>query len=232
LGHKGGYENGIAPAMQTETAARFRAGEGLNGMLRLVERSLGWQARRMSVLHAPTYRWTVEEYEELGRTGFFNENDRVELLNGEIVIMSPIGYRHATAVTRLTNFLARRSGGRFDVSPQNPFNLDPRSQPQPDLTLLDPKCDKLPRHPEPEEIFLIIEVSDSTVRYDRQDKCPAYAARRVREFWLLNLDENVLEVFREPAGPAYRDVRILAPTETIAPLAFPDLELRVGDFLP
>lgn len=186
----------------------------------------------MSVLHAPTYRWTVEEYEELGRKGIFDEDDRVELLNGEIVIMSPIGVRHATAVTRLNNYLARKSRERFNVSPQNPFNLDEYSQPQPDLTLLDPVCDKLPRHPEPAEIFLVIEVSDSTVRYDRQDKGPAYARRGIREFWLLNLDANCLEVFRDPEGETFRDTRTLGPGETIAPLAFPDLELRVGDFLP
>ncbi|MEI9896133.1 MAG: Uma2 family endonuclease [Chthoniobacter sp.] len=92
----------------------------------------------MSVLHAPTYRWTVEEYEELGRAGILGENDRIELLNGELIVMSPIGYRHATAVRLLTNVLAQRSRGRFEVDPQNPFNLDDASQPQPDLTLVDP----------------------------------------------------------------------------------------------
>lgn len=186
----------------------------------------------MSVLHAPTYHWTVEEYEDLGRAGIFNENDRVELLNGEIVIMSPIGYRHATAVRRLNNYFARQSRGRYEVNPQNPFNLDERSQPQPDLSLLDPVCDTLKRHPLPEEIYLVIEVADSSVAYDREDKGPAYARRGVREYWILNLDDNVLEVFRDPAGESYRDTRTLRPDETIAPLAFPDVEVRVGDFLP
>lgn len=186
----------------------------------------------MSVLHAPTYRWTVEEYEELGRTGFFTEDDRVELLNGEIVIMSPIGYRHAKAVTRLNNFLVKRSGDQFNVSPQNPFNLDPRSQPQPDLSLLDPICDTLDRLPQPEEIFLVIEVSDSSVRYDRQDKGPAYARQGVREFWLLNLESNVLEVFRDPRDGAYQETLTFHPDQTVAPQTFPDLILRVGDFLP
>jgi len=186
----------------------------------------------MNVLHAPTYRWTVEEYEELGRVGIFDENDRVELLNGEIVIMSPIGHRHATAVTRLNNYLARKSDGRYDVSPQNPFNLDEHSQPQPDLTLLDPVCDRQPRHPLPEEIFLVIEVSDSTLRYDREDKRPAYARQMVRELWILNLAENQLELFRDPDGQTYRTALIADPAATVAPLAFPDLQLRVGDFIP
>ncbi|MEP6671877.1 MAG: Uma2 family endonuclease [Chthoniobacter sp.] len=186
----------------------------------------------MSVLHAPTYRWTVEEYEELGRAGILGENDRVELLNGEIIVMSPIGFRHATAVRLLTNFLARRSEGRFEVDPQNPFNLDDASQPQPDLTLLDPAVSKARRHPNPADLFLVIEVSDSTVAYDRRDKGPAYARNGVREYWLLNLANDVLEVFRDPATGGYRETLTFSANETIAPLAFPDLVLRVGDFLP
>src|SRR5260221_10369683 len=110
----------------------------------------------MSVLHAPTYQWTVEEYEKLGEAGIFHEDDRVELLNGDIIIMSPIGYRHAQAVTRLTTFFGRRSQGRFDVSPQNPFNLDEHSQPQSDICLLDPRAARLKAHPAPDLIFLVI----------------------------------------------------------------------------
>jgi Uma2 family endonuclease len=189
-------------------------------------------ASAMSVAHAPTYLWTVEEYEKLNNAGIFDESDRVELLNGEIIVMSPIGYRHATAVTRLTMFLARSSDGRFNVSPQNPFNLDERSQPQPDLCLFDTAVDTLGHHPGPEFIFLVIEVADSTLRYDREDKCPAYAKNGVREFWLLNLDENVLEVYRDSDGECFRERRVLGPEESIAPLAFPDLLLKVGDFLP
>jgi len=186
----------------------------------------------MNVLHAPTYQWTVEEYEKLGEAGIFHEDDRVELLNGDIIIMSPIGYRHAQAVTRLTNFFARRSQGRFDVSPQNPFNLDEHSQPQPDICLLDPRAAHLKAHPAPDLIFLVIEVADSSVRYDRGDKRPAYARQGVREFWLLNLEDNVLEVYRNPDGDQFAEERILRPDEVVAPLAFPDLEARVSDFLP
>ncbi len=186
----------------------------------------------MSLLHAPTYRWSVEGYEELGRAGFFAPNERVELLHGEIIVMSPIGYRHALAVNRLTKFLIRHSRDRFEVSTQNPFNLDEHSQPQPDLALLDPACDSVPRHPEPAEIFLVIEVADSTVRYDREDKGAAYAARGVREFWLLNLEENCLEVFRHPQAQGYGEPQVFAPEESVAPLAFPDLLLKVGEFLP
>jgi len=186
----------------------------------------------MSVLHAPTYRWTVREFEKLGEAGIFHEGDRVELLDGQIVVKEPIGYRHAQAVNRLSNFFARRGGGRFHVSPQNPVNLDERSQPQPDICLLDLRADDLPSHPSPDLIFLVIEVSDSSVRYDREDKRPAYARQGVREFWLLNLEDNVLEVYREPVGDTFTVERIVHPEETIAPLAFPDLVAKAGDFIP
>jgi Uma2 family endonuclease len=186
----------------------------------------------MSLLHAPTYRWTVEEYEELGRAGFFQGDKRVELFNGEIITMSPIGYRHATAVRLLNSFFAEHARRRFQVDPQNPFDLDDKSQPQPDITLLDPAVSKARRHPKPADLFLVIEVSDSTVAYDREDKGPAYARNGVREYWLLNLEANVLEVFREPGAEGYRETRVFRADDTIAPLAFPDLALRVGDFLP
>ncbi|MEI9896134.1 MAG: Uma2 family endonuclease [Chthoniobacter sp.] len=91
---------------------------------------------------------------------------------------------------------------------------------------------KARRHPNPADLFLVIEVSDSTLTYDRRDKGPAYARNGVREYWLLNLADNVLEVFREPTVAGYGEVRTLGADETIAPLAFPDLSLRIGDFLP
>ncbi|HEV7405844.1 MAG TPA: Uma2 family endonuclease [Chthoniobacteraceae bacterium] len=185
----------------------------------------------MKVLNAPTYEWTVDEWEKLGEAGIFHEDDRVELLNGEIVIMSPIGIRHAKSVNWLTNFFGRRSQDRFEVSPQNPFNLDKRSQPQPDLCLLDLKAAALPHHPTADLIYLVIEVADSSVRYDRGDKRTAYARNRVGEFWLVNLDENVLEVYADADGKSFRESKILQPKEQIAPRAFPDLKFRVRDCL-
>lgn len=189
-----------------------------------------WQS--MSVAHAPTYPWTVEEYEKLNAAGIFTESDRVELLNGEIIVMSPIGYRHSVAVMRLTEFFVEGSRRRYAVNPGNPVLLDEHSEPQPDVSLVDRAFDKQGRQPDASQIYLLIEVSDSSLRYDREDKGPAYARRNVREYWILNLEENVLEVFRNPEHGAYRDVRILKAEETVAPEGFPDLVLRVGDFLP
>jgi Uma2 family endonuclease len=186
----------------------------------------------MSVAHAPTDEWTVEEYEKLNAAGIFTESDRVELLNGEIIVMSPLGYRHAMAVMRLNEFFVEGSRRRYRVNPGNPVLLDDRSEPQPDLALLARGVDTQGRHPDPSQVFLLIEVSDSSLRYDREDKRPAYARRNIREYWILNLEENVLEVYRNPRDGTYQDVRIVKADETVAPEAFPDLVLRVGDFLP
>ena len=186
----------------------------------------------MSILHAPTYHWTVEEYEQLGRAGVFHGKERVELLNGEIIIMSPIGFRHAIAVKRLTKFFNRHSDERYDVTAQLPIIIDELSEPEPDLALVDIAYETTREHPKPEHIFLVIEVSDTTLRYDREDKRPAYARNGVREFWLLNLQANQLEVYREPVGDRYRNARVCDASETVFPLAFPDVEVRVGDFIP
>lgn len=186
----------------------------------------------MSVLHAPTKRLTVEEYEELGRSGFFGPEERVELLNGQIIPMSPIGYRHMMAVALLNEFFVTRSRRRYLVSPQGPLNLDPRSQPVPDVLLVDRSFTSTRCQPSPAHTYLVIEVADSTVPYDRRDKGPAYALQGIGEYWLLNLNQNVLEVYRKPEGGVYRETESLGPDETVAPIAFPDLVLRVGDFLP
>ncbi|EDY21589.1 protein of unknown function DUF820 [Chthoniobacter flavus Ellin428] len=186
----------------------------------------------MSVLHAPTYRLTVGKYEEVGRAGILNERVRVELLNGKIVVKAPLGYRHATAMNRLTKFFVQRANERFIVTPGNPFILDECSEPQPDLCLADTAIDTQGHHAGPEQIFLVIEVSDSTVAYDRKDKGPAYARNHVGEYWLLNLADNALEVFRSPGVDGYRESLVLSADEKVAPLSFPDLTLRVGDFLP
>ena len=160
------------------------------------------------------------------------ENGKAEIVNGEIIIMSPIGYRHATAVTLLNKFFVRRSRDRYEVTPGNPFILDDRSEPQPDILLVEPVVVSQGHHPGPDQIFLAIEVADSTLHYDREDKRPAYARGGVREYWILNLEQNVLEVYRDPSGAEYRQARVLGIDERVAPLSFPDVELRVGDFVP
>ena len=123
----------------------------------------------MSAL-AATYKFTTEDFYHLYGTGIFDSKDRVELLNGEIIIMHAIGYRHAQAVTNFTSDFGEQARRRFMISPQNPVELEQYSAPQPDLTLVPMSRRYAKRHPTPAEVFLIIEVADSSLSYDRRDR--------------------------------------------------------------
>jgi Uma2 family endonuclease len=131
-------------------------------------------ARRQTVLPAEItrHRFTVEEYHKMAEAGVFSEDDRVELIKGEVVEMTPIGWRHARCVSNVNMLLARFAGHRYVVSVQNPITVDEHDEPQPDLALLG----ELPteRLPGPEEILLVVEVSDTTLSYDRNVKLPIY----------------------------------------------------------
>ncbi|HEV7405845.1 MAG TPA: Uma2 family endonuclease [Chthoniobacteraceae bacterium] len=184
----------------------------------------------MSIVDAPTYHWTVEEYERLGE-GFFGRK-RVELLNGEIIEkMSPMGYPHGEAVDRLVEFFILMAKGRYRVRSQAPFILSEDSMPEPDVCLYK-KPKVLRHHPKTEHLFLAIEVADSTLRFDRGDKKRAYALQGIPEYWILNLQDDMLEVHRAPVGDQYTTSFTLGGEEIAAPLAFPDVNLRVGDYIP
>ena len=184
-----------------------------------------------SVTAAPTYQFSVAEYLKLGEVGIFHEDDRVELLNGSIVIMSPIGIRHMNAVRRLNNLAARLYGKHCLVDVQNPLVIDGQSMPQPDLLLLRPDFDESAA-PGPADVLLLVEVADSSLLYDQRDKLQAYARNGIVEYWLLDLTNNELHVFRDPAGPAYRHTQVVRREESIAPLAFADTPITLGDLLP
>lgn len=126
-------------------------------------------------------RFDVDEYQRMVRAGILGEHDRVELLDGRIVEMTPIGQRHAACVRRLNNLFADRSRDRAIVDVQNPVYLDRWSLPQPDLILLRPRPDFYPTHPEPRDILLVVEVADTSLRFDREMKFPAYARCDIRE---------------------------------------------------
>ncbi len=185
----------------------------------------------MSAL-AATYKFTIEDFQHLYESGLLDAKDRIELLNGELIIMHAIGYRHAQAVTNLNAELGEQARRRFKISPQNPVELEEHSAPQPDLTLVPWSRRDSKRHPTPEEVFLIIEVGDSSVRYDREDKQRAYAATGIREFWLLNLEDDILEIYRQPEGPAYREKIIVLADGVASPLAFPDVVIALSEILP
>ena len=180
-----------------------------------------------------THRFTVDEYHRMGEVGIFSEDDRVELLAGEIVEMSPIGPLHAGTVGRLTALFASRLGTEALVWIQNPLLLRTEdSEPQPDVILLRPRPDFYTRsHPEAQDVYLVIEVADTSVVTDREVKFPIYASAGVPEAWLLDVSMQRLEVHRHPTPDGYQDVHSLRRGESVAPQAFPGLTLTVDALL-
>jgi Uma2 family endonuclease len=196
-----------------------------------------WQTLPMSsVASMPpaqpqSYRFSVEEYYKLGEAGIFQPDDRVELLDGEIFVMSPTSVRHAWAVTWITEWFVERHRKRYAVSPGNPIWLHDYSEPQPDIMLV-PRVRRREHKTRPEEVFLLVEVSDSSLAFDRGRKRKAYAEAGVREYWIVNLEEDVLEVFRQPEGGSYAVALRFALGESVSPLAFEDVMVPAAEIIP
>ncbi len=168
----------------------------------------------------------------MAETGVLRPDARVELLNGEIIDMSPIGAFHGGLVKRLSRFFNLNAKGRWTVSTQDPLRLDDHSEPEPDVMLLKPAPDDYTnRHPQPEDVFLLIEVSDSTLDYDRDEKLPAYGRAGVTEVWIVNLNDASIEVHREPHFTGYGSKTILRAGDRATPLAFPDAVVDVAELL-
>ena len=168
----------------------------------------------------------------MGEAGVFADGERVELLEGEIVEMMPIGPYHSGVVGRLMNFFARLGGDRWIVHSQNPVRLNKRSEPLPDLVLLRPEAgDYTGRHPQPSDVILLVEVSDSSLAYDRDEKLAAYARAGIPEYWLVNLVEGQVEVYRGPCATGYESRQDVTPGDKLSPQDFPDVQLDVGTLL-
>jgi Uma2 family endonuclease len=176
--------------------------------------------------------FTAAEYNRMGETGIFSEDDRVELIEGEIVEMSPIGKRHASCVGRLTNLFGRLLAERAIVWVQNPIVLNDYSEPQPDVALLNRRDDFYENSlPTPDDILLIVEVADTTLEYDRQIKVPLYAQAGIAEVWVVNLADEQIEIYSQPVNGAYQSQRQTGRGETInSPDTF-NLTLSVDDLL-
>lgn len=177
-------------------------------------------------------RFTCLEYHAMAGAGIFTEDDRVELIEGEIYQMAAIGNRHAGCVNRLNAFFTGGLGNRVIVSVQNPVQLNDFSEPEPDLAILRPRADFYSEsHPAPGDILLVVEVADASLEYDRRKKIPIYARNGVAEAWLADLSQPALVVHREPSPQGYRQVQHYRPGERVAPQAFPDLLLEVSALL-
>jgi len=174
----------------------------------------------------------VFEYGRMGEAGILHPEDRVELIEGELIAMAPIGERHAGISIDLTMVLARAVGDRSLVSVGNPVRLDRFNEPQPDFALLRPRPSGYRGHkPTPEDVLLLIELSDSTLRFDRTVKLPLYAAHGIAEFWIVNLADRLVEVCRSPGPEGYADVKPHPAEAMIAPLALPDIALLVAEIV-
>ena len=180
---------------------------------------------------APTRRrFTVAEYYAMADAGILSENDRVELLDGDIIVMPPIGNWHAFGVNSIVAvFPSTLLASRAILSVRNPVRLDIGSEPQPDAMLLRWQDDFYSlEHPSPADVLLLIEVSDTTVDYDRNEKLPLYARAGIPEAWIVNRPARRIEAHADPSGNEYATVRYCGPGETIAPQAFPDIVLEVS----
>jgi Uma2 family endonuclease len=176
--------------------------------------------------------FTVEEYDRLIETGFFGPDERLELIDGEIVTMSPIGTRHSSCVVRLTDLFTQRLGMRALVSVQNPLVLGKRQEFHTDVALLRRRDDYYAtRRPGPADALLVIEVADTTFALDRSIKVPRYAAAGVPEVWLADLQRDLMLVFDTPESNGYGRSRVVRRGETVTPRAFADLRLSLDDLL-
>lgn len=177
------------------------------------------------------HAFTVSEWELMGRAGLFGEDDRVELVDGEVVEMSPIGPQHAVGVGRLARLFFDRAGDRVAIRVQDPVRLDERSEPQPDLVLARPPLERyLAGHPGPGDLLLVVEVADTSLDYDRDHKAPLYARAGVPETWVEDLAGHQVQVMRQPGARGYGAVVVAGRGDTITLEAL-GLTVEVDDIL-
>ena len=178
------------------------------------------------------YLLTVDDYHAMGAAGILTEDDRVELIEGQIIAMSPVGSRHAACADRLTQLLYDQVQKRAVVRVQNPIRLGLHSEPEPDVALLRPRDDFYAEaHPGPDDVLLVIEVADTTVKTDRRIKAPLYARSGIAELWLVLLEEDFIEVYRRPAEQGYKETHRLERGDTIPLPSLENAALSVDEVL-
>ena len=177
--------------------------------------------------------WTVEEYHRMNEAGIFAPDERVELLNGRIIWMIAKGTAHRSAVGRIDRLLQDCLKNRALICVQDPVKLNDMSEPEPDLSVvkIDP-LDYADHHPTPSEVYLIIEVADSSLKLDCETKAQAYSLAGIKDYWVLDVVKRELHIFRNPTENGYESQVIIMETATVSPLEFPDLQIRLSDMLP
>jgi Uma2 family endonuclease len=179
----------------------------------------------------PRRLFTVEEYHRMAETDILGADERVELIEGEVYEMAPIGPRHAGCVINVNRLLVTRLGDRAVIAPQNPLVIPPRSEPQPDLLVLRPRAVSYSRElPASRDVLLAVEVADTTVRFDRLVKTRLYARTGIPELWLCLASDGAVEVHRDPGADGYASVTRHGADGFVSPQAFPEIRFAVADF--
>lgn len=176
-------------------------------------------------------RFTVDEYYKMIELGMLKDYEKAEIIEGELIQKMPIGDRHAAAVDFLNRFIIRNVSDDVLVRIQNPVRLSDYDEPEPDVVLADLRKYNGKRHPQPSEIILVIEVSDSTLKYDRNTKLLLYAEAEIPEVWIVNLPNNIVEIHQKPSNGIYQLTKIFKRGEIIESEMLPDLRLGVDEIL-
>ena len=184
----------------------------------------------MAVVEIHRHRFTVEDFAHMGEAGIFAADDRVELIDGEIREMTPIGPSHAGLVDRLAELLINRLTGKANVRIQNPIRLGRYTEPQPDLVVARRRTGYYTdRHPEAGDVLLVIEVADSSLLYDQVEKAPRYATAGIPEAWLVDVSGETITVYTAPGSNGYSEERLLRRGEEVASVAVAELRLPVDE---
>jgi Uma2 family endonuclease len=178
--------------------------------------------------------WTVQEYHLMSDLGILDPNERTELIAGQIVIMTAKGTPHVLTLRILANVLENALGDKsVFVSTQDPIRLDNFSEPEPDLAIVKGTIlDYAEHHPVPEDIYLVIEVADSTLKQDCEVKDKLYGRSKIAEYWVIDINNRQVRIFRDPTLTGYGSQLILTETHSVSPLAFPEIVLSIASILP
>jgi Uma2 family endonuclease len=204
-----------------------------------IEPGSGWQrprrGGRISVMSATSHRHpiSVAEYLRMGAAGVFSPDMRLELIEGQIIEMAPIGSPHAAVVSLLTALFIRAVGERAVVWAQNPLIVGDRSMPQPDLALLKPRSDNyFGAHPTAADVLLVVEVSDTTLRFDLDTKVPLYARAGAAETWVVDIERRALIAFRDNDGTRYGATFIVSRNDRVSVAALDGVTVEVASLFP
>ncbi len=186
----------------------------------------------MAVVNPSKHLTNIHEWHRMGEAGVFSENNHIELIDGEILEMAPIGFNHAGHLNRLTSVFSFLLADNAVLSVQNPLQLSHFSEPQPDFMLLKPEANFYSsRHPNADDVLLLIEVSDSTLAFDQNQKLQLYARHNIPEYWILNLIDNCLEVYRQPHSESYEQKTTLRTGDNLTLSQLNDISISVSAIL-